>query len=186
MAPTPSLRVVKSFTFQGSARLFSNRYHFAGGTPADLAHWYALMDAVVAAEKAIFASDVQIVEAIGYSATSTIAVATQTYATNGTLTTSGNRTPGDTAVLQRYATAARTSKGHPVYLFNYYHGARSSTTVNVDTIDGSQKTAMDTYAAAWLTGFSDGTNTYTRAGPNGAAATAHLTHLLLTHRDFPR
>jgi hypothetical protein len=49
----------------------------------------------------------------------------------------------------------------------------------------SQKTALATYATAWISGFSDGTHTLTRAGPNGDAATGSVVEEYVTHRDFP-
>jgi hypothetical protein len=86
----------------------------------------------------------------------------------------------------RYGTAARSSKNHPVYLFNYYHRMHNDSTT-FDVINATQKTILTTYASAWISpGFSDGVNSYVRAGPNGATATGVVVENYLTHRDFPR
>jgi hypothetical protein len=95
--------------------------------------------------------------------------------------------PGDTAALIRYSTADRSSKNHPIYLFNYYHGVyAASGGITADTPYAAQKTLMATYASSWVTGFSDGSITVTRSGPDGHAATGSLVEALLTHRDLPR
>lgn len=158
-----------------------------GGTPADSAHWTTLSDNIVNAEKAIYPVAITIVKTVGYAASSEIPVFTKTYSTVGTLTHSGDTSlPGDCAALVRYATAARTAKNHPVYLYNYYHGCLQA--VNVpDTLLAAQSTALSTYAGVWIGGgFSDGTTSYNRAGPNGASATGVLVEPLITHRDLPR
>jgi len=186
MAATPSLKVVKSWTYRGVTRHYSNRYHFNGGTPADNAHWTTLSDAVVTAEKATMDSGQTIVQTIGYAAGSDVPVFTKTYSTAGTLAVSTSMpAPGDAAALVRYTTAARTAKNHPVYLFNYYHGARL-TNSSPDNLYSGYVTALGTYASSWITGFSDGTLTLVRAGPNGATATGQLVEPLVTHRDLPR
>lgn len=185
MAATPSLKVTKSFTYRGSAHRWSNRYHFNGGLPANNAAWTTLADAVVTAEKAVFSNSVQIVQVDGYAAGSDVPIFTKTYTTNGTLVDGGaQKAPGDVAIMVRYATASKTPKNHPVYLFNYYHGVCISTAA--DLLLPAQATAFGTYAGAWVTpGFSDGTTSYVRAGPNGATATGFVVNGYLRHRDFP-
>lgn len=146
------------------------------------------MDNVVTAEKAIHGSQITIVETVGYAAGSDVPVATKTYTTAGTLTTTvGTKTgPGEVAALLRWSTNARSTKNHPIYLFNYYHGvALIDTSGNSDVLEGNTKTAMGTYATSWISGFSDGTITAVRAGPNGDAATGQTVEEYVTHRDFP-
>lgn len=186
MAATPSLKVVKSSSFRGQTRLWSNRYHFNGGTPSDSAHWTTFSDLVVTAEKAILPASCQIVETVGYAAGSDVPVFTKAYTTNGTNSAATFTQTLQVAAVGRWATTARTPKNHPIYLFAFWHDVHAAdASTGRDTLIAAQKTAMDTYGAAWITGFSDGTNTYVRAGPNGATATGYITVSSLSHRDFP-
>ena len=186
MAATPSVKVIKTMLYKGSQHKWSNRYHFNGGTPADDAHWQTLFTNIRNAEKLTLDGNVAIVEVIGYAAGSDLPVATWTGSVAGTAAVSDGITcPGNDAALIRYSTTARTSKNHPVYLFNYVHWAyRSNASSDTNVISPQWKTLLETYATAWIAGFSDGTNTYLRAGPNGATAVARVVNGFLTHRDF--
>ncbi len=175
--------------FKGGTRLWSNRFHFNGGTPADATHWHTLMDNVTTAEKACLGANITIVEALGYAAGSDVPVATKTYSLTGTFSGGAgvSFSPGEVCGLIRWATAARTTKNHPIYCFAYMHSpaVHGATSTTVDNLDSGQRTAYGTYASSWISGFSDGTITAVRASPNGAAATGSLVEEYVTHRDFP-
>lgn len=184
----PSVKLTKSFTFKGGIRHWSNRYYFNGGIPPDATHWDALFDAIVLREKAALLGNNTIVQADGYLAGSDVAVRTKTYSTVGTLTPGGSDhgCPGENVALTRYSTAARSTKNHPIYCFSYYHGTYYDGSVGPDKLSSTQKTALETYAGYWVTGFSDGgAVTAIRATPQGHAVTGHLTEEWITHRDFP-
>lgn len=188
MAATPSIKVFKTLPFKGGTRRWSNRYHFSGGTPADSTHWGNLAAAVIFDEKATIASVQSIVEWIGYAAGSDVPVASATVSVAGTLTpdTGNAEQAGEVAALTRYATDARTSKNHPIYCFNYVHGVYAHTGEgDGDLLSAAQKTALETYAANWVAGYSDGTHTLVRASPNGAVCRDPIVEEYLTHRDFP-
>lgn len=186
MAATPSVKITKSSAFKGGTKLWSNRYHFNGGTPADSTHWHTLFDAIVAAEKAIYVSQCTIVEATGYAAGSDVPVDSKAYSTAGTGSFGGQNDPLEVVALLRWSTPARSTKNHPIYLFNYFHMARSvASGTDWDKLDPTQRTAIGTYASSWISGFSDGSITAVRAGPNGVTAAAGFVEEYVTHRDFP-
>lgn len=186
MASTASIKVTKSMPFKGGTKRWSNRYHMTGATPSGSSAWTTLSDAVVNAEKAIFNSGVTIVETTGYAPGSDVPVFSKTYSTAGTGAHSGSFSPGECVALLRYDTTQRTSKNHPVYLFNYFHAViNQEPSGHPDLVSASQRSAIGTYASSWISGFSDGSVTHKRAGPNGAVAQGSLVEEYVTHRDFP-
>jgi hypothetical protein len=173
-------------------RTFSNRYHMGTAVPADSAHWTTLADAIVLAEKAIYmpfgSAGAKIIQAVGYAPGSEVPVFTKSYTTDGTGSFASSMvTTGDSASLVRYSTPDRSSKNHPIYCFNYYHCALvSSSGTAPDTLLAAQAAAIQTYANAWVAGFSDGTTTFKRSRPSGDLCTAAFVEPLITHRDLPR
>jgi hypothetical protein len=188
-----SIVITKSGPYRGTTRTWSNRYHFEGALPADPTAWGTLADNIVAAEKLCLNAATTIILATGYNAataTSTNphgdAIFSKDYTTAGTFTPGATDipSPGDAAVLVRYSTLARSTKNHPVYLFNYYHSAYQKST-DSDSVSTAQRALFVTYAAAWVTGFTDGSGARERCGPRGAGASGSTVDPHIRHRDFP-
>ncbi len=179
-------------SYRGQTRLWSNRYAFSGGTPADSAHWTTFSDLVVAAEALIFPSLANggstIVETFGFAAGSEIPVFSKTYSTAGSAAAAGSTPPGDCAAVVRWSTSSRSSKNHPIYLFSYFHTIPTvGSPPSQDSVVPASVTLLGAYAAKWdTTGFSDGANTYKRSSPSSHDATGHTVLPLVTHRDLPR
>lgn len=194
MAAQSSLTIIKSFPYRGAAEEYSNTYHFGDGTPADSTAWKALADAVIAAEKACLVDYTSIVRAIGHKAGVTVADWEYDYAGHsasvaGTFAHASNPVcSGDVAAWIRWPTTAKSSKGKPIYLRSYYHNVLNNglTSPAWDTLLPALKTAMETYGAHWVTGFSDGVNTYVRRGPNGATGGTAVASTYLTTRTLER
>jgi len=184
----PSIKVLKTFTYRGSPRVWSNRYYFDNLAPTDSTHWTTLADAITTAEKAVYPTTAgfSITGVLGYDAGSDVPIFSKTYSLAGTGSFGSTvNAPGDCAALVRYTTAARSSKNHPIYLFNYYHCVQGPTSGGGDILNANQKSALQTYAALWVAGFSDGTVTHHRCGPHGHPATGYLVDGNIRHRDFP-
>jgi hypothetical protein len=86
--------------------------------------------------------------------------------------------------MLRFSTPARTTKNHPVYLFNFFHPALLVASGG-DDLSGGQITAVKEYGDDWIAGFTDGAIVHERCGPRGAVAIDCLCDPFVRHRDFP-
>ena len=190
MATVPSLRIDKQFTFRGAPEIFSSRYHFVGGVPADNAHWHTLALAVITAEKAVMSSRCTIVKAVGRvnDDVGTPSIYTEDFSTACTFATGGFPfAPGDCAALLSWATLQRDTRGHIIHCHAYYHDVYMSAVAGSDAIVPGQKVALETYGTAWIApGFSDGTNTYQRSTPDGHLCVSRSVNQWIGRRKLKR
>jgi hypothetical protein len=187
---TPSITIVKSFTYRGIAEEFSNTYHFSGTTPANEAAWKTLADAIFAAEKLTVTNAVTFVAAYGYEAGNENSVAQLDYRVapygppvSGTHVASGQLMPGDVAATARWWTGVSSSRGKKVYCRKYFHGIDGHNTTR-DLVEPSQKTKLETYCAKLIDGTLPGSFKY--CGPQGAVLSAPTVSAYLTTRTLKR
>jgi hypothetical protein len=183
---------VKRFLYRGFSREFSNRFHIGINFPANLGAWTTLATNVMNAEAGIYHGEANggatIVKWQGFAPGSDVPVAEADVSVGGALTGSPwIPAPGDAAMVIKCNTPDKSVKNHPIYLFSFFHTPGISVSASGDPLEVTQHTALQTYANAWLAGFSDGTRTYHRSRPNsGTLITSATAEPMITHRDLPR
>lgn len=146
------LTLVKKFTYRGNPNeQFSNTYCLSGATPADAAAWTTLSNALIAEEKKVYPALCKVIKSYGYSsdaddASSVFQLDLSGAPVSGTMAVAdGVIAPGDNAVWVRWKTQRLTSKGRPIYLRKFFHGALPASAaagLPWDTINGGQRTAL--------------------------------------------
>lgn len=190
-----SLTIVKSMTYRGAPEEWSNTYFFTGDLPSSSAHWKTLADNVIASEKTLYDSDVEVVRAIGHQAGESVAVWSYDYAAAsesvpGTLTISSTeaRQGGDSAAWVRWSTDQLTSRGKPIYLRSYMHPAYADgdTPSTADLCGPTWVTNAQSFGDDWIAGFTDGSEVHARCGPHGAVGLVATPSTYVTTRTLER
>lgn len=147
--------IVKRFPYKAlTDEEWSNKYWFTGATPADDAAWNALFNALTAQEKTCYTDNTNIVRGYGYSSDAADAVAVwskdMTVAPNapiaGTLATTGEKIPGDTAAWVRWGTSRFNTKGRRIYLRKYFHDVQKNTATR-EALTSAAITALTAFGA---------------------------------------
>lgn len=192
MAAACGLTIVKKFTYRGDAsEEFSNQYWLTGGAPADSAAWLSLANAVIAQEKTCYTSAVSVVQAYGYADDAEHTPAIYSLDLHGAPVAGtlpdGTSLPtsGDTAVWLRWKTSRLNTKGKPIYLRKYFHGARVPASGSADAAYTTQKTALETFGGKMYDGTISGTRKIT-ARAHTDTIVSHLASTYLTTRTLKR
>jgi hypothetical protein len=122
--PRYGLQVLKRTTYRGGVQHFANTYHYESAIVSnDLAGLEALLDAIVALEKTIFATDVTFIQGRVWS--TALGQANNQMLVDKPLSGAGVRVTQTTldrerAVLIQFRAGVDT-RGRPVYLRKWYH-----------------------------------------------------------------
>lgn len=191
MAAMPSLKLNFTVPYRGTSKTWSSKFHFAGGLPPDLAHWTTFADNVWASLKAGMRNDVHIEGFVGYANDTTPAVASGVMSGVGSIDASAHEYIGVSYLSANlsWTTDQRNSRGGPIYLRNFIHGAIALDLDHLDELLDTQQAALATFAQTFdaaHAGFSDGATSYHRAGPNGAVGLVGTCKEWIGHRVLAR
>lgn len=188
--------VTKSVTFRGVAQEFGNTYHYTTATGATDTVLDALLDAIVAKEKAIFATSVTFVRGKVWTSGGTKAENNMRVQKNlsgvGSLAYTTQTLDKERAWLVRFR-AGNDSRGNPVYLRKWWHldgvilGGSTLTTgqqANTSQLDSAQRTALQN-AADGFKSIVAPPNTFQLVAESGRQIDgATLAHPYLEHRQL--
>lgn len=185
----PSIKLSFTIPYRGGLKDWSMKMHFSGGTPANDAAWTTFGAALYTELEPAIRNDCFLTQLDGYTEDGTPAVFTATHHTAGTFDPSAfDPQAAYMAALLYWTTDARNSRGGPIYLRNFVHGAAADP-ADLDAVASTQLTALEAFAARFDdagAGFSDGTNTYKRCGPRGAVGLVGSARPFLSHRVLAR
>lgn len=184
MAAQASIKWVFQSPYRGGTKEWSTKFHVTGGNWQDQSHFNTYSDNVWAEWKTATDSHTSLVEAVGYDPGSDLPVFSKAYAVAGTFSETNPLTPLEVCILLRFTTDVRSSKNHPIYLFNWIHGVQCKNATTPDQPSSGALSAWTTRAGDAVSGYTDGTLNRIRCGPNGAVAQSGAAEAYLRHRDF--
>jgi hypothetical protein len=185
--PELGITTIKRFSYRGALEEWSNHYHLNGAVPTDAAGWRTLFDALVGQERGNLPASQEIIAGYGYDDDGPHAHAVWsvdlTVAPNvtvpGILSATGSApTPGDAAVWVRWKLDRNNSKGKPIFLRKYFHGALSASGAP-DSVLAGQKAGLLAFAD-WLRTTGPGTGHTIRDTGGGAVISTGCSNYVTT------
>lgn len=184
----PGVVLYKTFTYRGVPEEWGNTYHFVGSAPGNPSDWRDLVDALIALEKEILATNVTIDRAICYEDTDDNSVYSYDLSAfagtvAGTYSFSGEgavQQEGGSSYMARWNTGRVSSKGKAIYLRKYWHPAMSGSTTP-DQVKASLVTVVDTFAEDVMAASGDWPGL---AGPDGVAPIGWLAQTYTNYRTL--
>lgn len=187
MADTASIKLRFQSPYQAGVKVWSTTFHLTGGAWQDQAHFDTFSNALKVDWLNVTPTDTTFLDTTAYDPGSALPRFTHSYNAAGLQALDGPAyAPLEACYLLRFSTDQRSTKNHPIYLFNYIHHAMVNASGTPDIPRASMKSALQTRCNLLVAGYSDGTLTRKRAGPRGAVAQSGVCETYLTHRDFPR
>lgn len=187
MATEASIKWRFSSSYKGGTKVWSTTFHLTGGDWQDQAHFNTFADNMKAYLVTLITDRCTMIDATGYNGGSDLPVFTKSYNVACTQATSPNwQSPLEQCILLRFTTTQRSTKNHPIYLFNYIHAVYPAGASSPETPNSALKSTWDSRCATFIAGITDGSLTRKRCGPRGAVAQTGAAETYLVHRDFPR
>ena len=187
MAAQSSIKWRIQSPYQGGTKIWSTTFHVTGGDWQDATHFNTFADNMEAYIRPLVMTRSTLIDATGYNGGSSLPVFSKAYNLAGTQSPGASWfAPLEVCILLRFTTDARSSKNHPIYLFNYIHDVYPNAASTPEVPDSSLKTTWTSRCGTFITGLTDGSLTRKRCGPNGAVAQTGAAETYLVHRDFPR